>query len=73
MKCVLQGERSLLMQFPMKVTVEGPEGSHSGIEAETFKNCCCGCLLSRLTYKGQVGEESLASYPGPFAKEKKKH
>ena len=58
-ECVLQGERSLLMQFSMKVTVgvlflidnKCPEGSLiiqdlGGIEAEPFKNCCCGYLLS---------------------------
>ena len=52
-ECVLQGERSLLMQLSMKVTVgvlflfefQGPEGSaHSGMEAEPLKNW------------GQVGE-----------------
>ena len=71
-ECVLQGERSLLMQFSMKVTVgvlflignKCPEGSLiiqdlGGIKAEPFKNSCYGYLLSfrlNLRTKGKVGQ-----------------
>ena len=80
-ECVLQGEKSLLMQFSMKVTVgvlflidnKVPEGSLiiqdlGGIEPEPFKNRCCGYLLSRLIRgKWGRGQESLASYPTSFS------
>ena len=48
MECVLQGERSLLMQFSMKVTVgvlfliEFQDPILAYIVAEPFKYCCSG-------------------------------
>ena len=69
-ECVLQGERSLFMQFSMKVTVgvlfiSGYNKDHAlilqdlgGIAPEPFENCWCGYFLN-----WQVGK-SLASHPG---------